>query len=94
MVRAVGRPGQRPGGGSGDTAPVASFSKGDHASSGKRESQQHFARCPQIAHGAAAPLSESFPSRFVFGLGVVYPDHAASVGREFGNPVASIRDNR
>ena len=51
-----------------------------------------WARPPQTAHGAAALLSEAFPGRFVLGLGVGYPDQAASVGREFGSPVAMARD--
>ena len=51
-----------------------------------------WARPPQTAHGAAALLSQGFPDRFVLGLGVGYPCQAASVGREFGSPVAMIRD--
>ncbi len=51
-----------------------------------------WARPPQTAHGAAALLSQSFPGRFVLGLGVGYPYQAASVGREFGRPVATMRD--
>jgi probable F420-dependent oxidoreductase len=51
-----------------------------------------WARAPQTAHAAAAQLSEAFPRRFVLGLGVGYPHQAASVGREFGSPVATIRD--
>jgi alkanesulfonate monooxygenase SsuD/methylene tetrahydromethanopterin reductase-like flavin-dependent oxidoreductase (luciferase family) len=51
-----------------------------------------WARAPQTAHGAAALLSQAFPSRFVLGLGVGYPHQAASVGREFGSPVATMRD--
>ena len=51
-----------------------------------------WARAPQTAHGAAALLAQAFPDRFVLGLGVGYPQQAASVGREFGRPVATMRD--
>ena len=51
-----------------------------------------WARAPQTAHGAAALLAQAFPGRFVLGLGVGYPHQAASVGREFGHPVATMRD--
>jgi len=51
-----------------------------------------WARPPQTAHAAAALLSEGFPDRFVLGLGVGYPQQAASVGRAFGSPVATMRD--
>ncbi len=51
-----------------------------------------WARAPQTAHGVAALLSQAFPGRFVLGLGVGYPQQAASVGREFGSPVAMMRD--
>ena len=51
-----------------------------------------WARAPQTAHGAAALLAQAFPDRFVLGLGVGYPHQAASVGREFGPPVATMRD--
>jgi probable F420-dependent oxidoreductase len=50
-----------------------------------------WARAPQTAHGAAALLAQAFPGRFVLGLGVGYPHQAASVGREFGRPVATMR---
>jgi len=50
-----------------------------------------WARAPQTAHGAAALLAQAFPDRFVLGLGVGYPQQAASVGREFGSPVATMR---
>jgi probable F420-dependent oxidoreductase len=52
-----------------------------------------WARAPQTAHGAAALLSQAFPDRFVLGLGVGYPHQAASVGREFGSPVGTMRDD-
>ncbi|MFI5062382.1 MAG: TIGR03620 family F420-dependent LLM class oxidoreductase [Streptosporangiales bacterium] len=51
-----------------------------------------WARAPQTAHGAAALLAQAFPGRFVLGLGVGYPHQAASAGREFGSPVATMRD--
>jgi probable F420-dependent oxidoreductase len=51
-----------------------------------------WARSPQTAHGAAALLTQGFPDRFVLGLGVGYPQQAASVGREFGRPTATMRD--
>jgi probable F420-dependent oxidoreductase len=51
-----------------------------------------WARAPQTAHGAAALLAQAFPDRFVLGLGVGYPHQAASVGREFGSPIAVMRD--
>ena len=51
-----------------------------------------WARAPQTAHGAAALLAQAYPDRFVLGLGVGYPHQAASVGREFGRPVATMRD--
>jgi probable F420-dependent oxidoreductase len=51
-----------------------------------------WARAPQTAHGAAALLAQAFPDRFVLGLGVGYPHQAASVGREFGRPVGTMRE--
>jgi probable F420-dependent oxidoreductase len=51
-----------------------------------------WARQPQTAHGAAALLAQAFPGRFVLGLGAGYPQQAASVGREFGSPLATMRD--
>jgi len=51
-----------------------------------------WARAPQVAHGAAAYLSEEYPDRVAFGLGVGYPVQAASVGREFGSPVRMLRE--
>jgi probable F420-dependent oxidoreductase len=50
-----------------------------------------WARAPQTAHGAAMLLAQAFPGRLVLGLGVGYPQQAASVGREFGSPVATMR---
>ena len=50
-----------------------------------------WARPPQTAHGAAALLAQAFPGRFVLGLGVGYPQQAASVGRDYGRPIATMR---
>jgi len=51
-----------------------------------------WARPPQTAHGAAALLAQAYPHRFVLGLGGGYPPQAAAVGREFGSPLATMRD--
>ncbi|MFD0683471.1 LLM class flavin-dependent oxidoreductase [Actinomadura fibrosa] len=51
-----------------------------------------WAREPQTAHAAAALLAEAHPGRFVLGLGVGYPEQAAATGREFGRPLAMLRD--
>jgi probable F420-dependent oxidoreductase len=51
-----------------------------------------WAREPQMAHGAAALLAQAYPGRIVLGLGVGYPEQAASTGREFGRPLATMRD--
>jgi probable F420-dependent oxidoreductase len=51
-----------------------------------------WARAPQTAHGAAALLAQAYPDRFVLGLGVGYPQQAESAGREFGRPLATMRD--
>jgi probable F420-dependent oxidoreductase len=51
-----------------------------------------WARQPQTAHGAAALLAQAYPGRFVLGLGVGYPEQAISTGREFGSPLATMRD--
>jgi probable F420-dependent oxidoreductase len=51
-----------------------------------------WARPAQTAHGAAALLAQAYPGRLVLGLGVGYPEQAASVGREFGRPLATLRD--
>jgi probable F420-dependent oxidoreductase len=51
-----------------------------------------WARPPQTAHSAAAYLAQAYPGRFTLGLGVGYPQQAKSVGREFGSPLATIRD--
>ncbi|HEY0814594.1 MAG TPA: LLM class flavin-dependent oxidoreductase [Pseudonocardia sp.] len=51
-----------------------------------------WARSPQTAHGAAALLAQAYPDRFVLGLGVGYVQQAQSVGREFGKPLATMRE--
>ena len=51
-----------------------------------------WARSAQTAHGAAALLAQAYPGRFVLGLGVGYPQQAASVGREYGRPLAMMRE--
>jgi probable F420-dependent oxidoreductase len=51
-----------------------------------------WARSPQTAHGAAAMLADAYPGRIVLGLGVGYPQQAASAGREFGRPLATMRE--
>ena len=48
-------------------------------------------RPAQTAHAAAAQLHQAHPGRFVLGLGVGRPEQAASVGRDFGSPVATAR---
>jgi len=51
-----------------------------------------WARAPQTAHAAAAQLAQAYPGRVVLGLGGGYPQQAALVGREFGSPLATMRD--
>jgi probable F420-dependent oxidoreductase len=51
-----------------------------------------WARPAQTMHAAAAQLAEAYPGRLVVGLGVGYPEQAASVGREFGRPLVTMRD--
>ncbi len=51
-----------------------------------------WARAAQTAHGAAATLAQAYPDRFALGLGVGYPQQAESVGREFGKPLATMRE--
>jgi probable F420-dependent oxidoreductase len=51
-----------------------------------------WARAPQTAHAAAALLAQAYPRRLVLGLGVGYPQQATAVGREFGRPLATMRD--
>src|SRR6201992_3422382 len=51
-----------------------------------------WARPAQTMHAAAAQLAEAYPGRVAVGLGVGYPEQAASVGREFGRPLVTMRD--
>lgn len=51
-----------------------------------------WARPAQTMHAAAAQLAQAYPGRIVLGLGVGYPEQASSVGREFGRPLATMRD--
>jgi probable F420-dependent oxidoreductase len=51
-----------------------------------------WARPAQTMHAAAAQLAQAYPGRFVLGLGVGYPEQAASAGQEFGNPLVTMRD--
>lgn len=51
-----------------------------------------WARQPETLHGAASVLAQAYPGRFVLGVGVGYPEQAAAAGREFGSPVATMRD--
>ena len=53
-----------------------------------------WAREPQTMYAAAAQLAEAYPDRFVLGLGVGYPQQAASTGRDFGSPLATMHDYR
>lgn len=41
---------------------------------------------------AAVVSRRAYPGRFVLGLGSGYPQQAAAVGREFGSPLAAMRD--
>jgi len=50
-----------------------------------------WARPAQTMHAAAAQLAEAYPGRISVGLGVGYPEQAASVGKEFGRPLATMR---
>jgi probable F420-dependent oxidoreductase len=51
-----------------------------------------WARPAQTTQGAAGLLAEAYPGRLVLGLGVGHPEQAADVGREFGRPLATMRD--
>ncbi|MEE2852955.1 MAG: TIGR03620 family F420-dependent LLM class oxidoreductase [Actinomycetota bacterium] len=51
-----------------------------------------WARPAQTMHAAAAQLAQAYPGRIALGLGVGYPEQAAGVGREFGSPLATMRD--
>lgn len=51
-----------------------------------------WARPAQTMHAAAAQLAQAYPGRLALGLGVGYPEQAASVGRQFGSPLTTMRD--
>jgi alkanesulfonate monooxygenase SsuD/methylene tetrahydromethanopterin reductase-like flavin-dependent oxidoreductase (luciferase family) len=51
-----------------------------------------WARPAQTTHAAAAQLAQAYPGRFVVGLGVGYPEQAATTGQEFGTPLVTMRD--
>jgi probable F420-dependent oxidoreductase len=51
-----------------------------------------WARLPEITNAASALLAQAYPDRFVLGLGVGYAQQAAVAGREFGRPLATMRD--
>ena len=51
-----------------------------------------WSRPAQTAQAAAAQLAQAYPNRLVLGLGVGYPQQAEAVARDFGNPVATMRD--
>jgi probable F420-dependent oxidoreductase len=51
-----------------------------------------WARPAQTMHAAAAQLAEAYPGRLAVGLGVGYPEQAASVRQKFGSPLATMRD--
>lgn len=51
-----------------------------------------WARPAQTMNAAAAQLAQAYPGRLALGLGVGYPEQATSVGREFGSPLATMRD--
>ncbi len=53
-----------------------------------------WAREPQTMNAAAAQLAQAFPGRFVLGLGVGYPQQAASIGRAWDSPLATMRSYR
>lgn len=51
-----------------------------------------WARPAQTAHAAATQLAQAFPGRFVLGVGIGWPQQAASVGRDYGSPLTTARD--
>jgi probable F420-dependent oxidoreductase len=51
-----------------------------------------WARPAQTTHAAAAQLAQAYPGRVIAGLGVGYPEQAASTGQEFGAPLVTMRD--
>ncbi|MEV4145614.1 LLM class flavin-dependent oxidoreductase [Amycolatopsis sp. NPDC049691] len=51
-----------------------------------------WSRAPQALHAAAAFLADAHPDRLVLGVGVGYPQQAEAAGRDFGHPLATMRD--
>ncbi len=51
-----------------------------------------WSREPQTLHAAAAFLADAHPDRLVLGVGVGYPEQAEATGRDFGRPLATMRD--
>lgn len=51
-----------------------------------------WARAPQTLHAGAAMLAQAYPDRLMLGVGVGYPQQAATVGRDFGPPLQTMRD--
>lgn len=51
-----------------------------------------WARAPQTLHAGAAMLAQAYPDRLMLGVGVGYPQQAATVGRDFGPPLRTMRD--
>lgn len=51
-----------------------------------------WARPAQTMHAAAAQLAQAYPGRIVLGIGVGYAEQASSVGRQYGSPLATMRD--
>ncbi|GLY40193.1 hypothetical protein Amsp01_062160 [Amycolatopsis sp. NBRC 101858] len=51
-----------------------------------------WAREPQTLHAAAAFLADAYPDRLALGIGVGYPQQAEAAGRDFGSPLATLRD--
>jgi probable F420-dependent oxidoreductase len=49
-------------------------------------------REPQTLRAAAAQVAQAHPGRFILGLGVGYPQQAEAAGRDFGRPLATMRD--
>ncbi|TQR83226.1 TIGR03620 family F420-dependent LLM class oxidoreductase [Mycobacterium hodleri] len=49
-------------------------------------------REPQTLSAAAAQLAQAHPGRFVLGIGVGYPQQAEAAGRDFGRPLATMRE--
>ena len=49
-------------------------------------------REPQTLSAAAAQLAQAHPGRFVLGLGVGYPQQAEVAGRDYGRPLATMRE--